>query len=283
MGYLVQGRTFPSYYAVKYDRVTPQTCTVYLPNASSKDEAREIARQFFTFQNLQAAQVEKIESDIKSFELDEAPAQLELDKPWYESRLVAFDVETTGLDPAECRIVEIAFSEYDRQSGSFLEPESYLLNEGHVIPEKAASIHGITNEMIEGKPAFSDIFKELKEKYLRPDTVLIAHNRGFDVGFLVHAMARAEDDVVYMPPCMCSMELSIRTPVGQRKNTLAAAAEALNLDGVNSHRAGDDCRLCGELFLALARRNKYWHTASLRDALSYFDHNPTMDNSWDIY
>ncbi|NIP66730.1 hypothetical protein GWN63_01305, partial [Candidatus Bathyarchaeota archaeon] len=84
--------------------------------------------------------------------------------------LVALDVETTGLSPIEERIAEIAFCEFDLSSRSFGEPESYLINDGVPMSEKASAINGITQDMLEGQPSFGELLGEFQERWVRPDT-----------------------------------------------------------------------------------------------------------------
>lgn len=275
MGYLVRGRTFTSYYDAKFDKIRPVPFSVYLPNASSEEHAREIARDVAQKERCLSVMIDKVESGVLNSSNPASPLTVDFDAPWYEQRLVAFDVETTGFDPKDDRIVEIAFSEFDLDSKSFKEPVSYLVNDGIEIPESAEAIHGISNEMIADAPSFEDIVEDIYSDILVPGTILVAQNRGFDLGFLLSSLDRCPGEY-YVPPCFCSMELSIRTPVGQRKHRLEIIADALGVEGNNSHRAGDDAQLCGDVFMELARRNKYWHTATVADAINYFD-NTSLD------
>lgn len=68
---------------------------------------------------------------------------------------VAFDLETTGLDPKTDTIIEIAMVRFD-ESG-ILEEFSSLVNPGMPIPEEVTNITGITHADVANAPFFGDI------------------------------------------------------------------------------------------------------------------------------
>ena len=71
-------------------------------------------------------------------------------------RLIILDTETTGLSPAEGRIVEIAAVEMldGKQTGREFH---HFLNPEHPISEEITEIIGINDAMVAGKPTFADI------------------------------------------------------------------------------------------------------------------------------
>lgn len=91
------------------------------------------------------------------------------------------DVETTGLDPASGdKICEIAVIK--TIDGQVADEFVTIVNPGRNIPERAISIHGITQVMVNRAPLFRDIAKDLLG-FLN-DTVIVAHNAKFDLEFL---------------------------------------------------------------------------------------------------
>jgi DNA polymerase-3 subunit epsilon len=63
--------------------------------------------------------------------------------------LVAFDLETTGIDPFSDVPVSYGFVEYiATDDGSFVEKDGDFINPGRPIPEGAAAVHGITDDMV---------------------------------------------------------------------------------------------------------------------------------------
>ncbi len=91
------------------------------------------------------------------------------------------DVETTGLDPVSGdKICEIAVIK--TIDGQVADEFVTIVNPGRNIPERAISIHGITQVMVNRAPLFRDIAKVLLD-FLN-DTVIVAHNAKFDLEFL---------------------------------------------------------------------------------------------------
>jgi DNA polymerase III epsilon subunit len=91
------------------------------------------------------------------------------------------DVETTGLDPAiGDKICEIAVIK--TIDGQLADEFVSIINPGRNIPERAISIHGITQIMVNRAPFFRDIAKDLLD-FLK-GTVIVAHNAKFDLEFL---------------------------------------------------------------------------------------------------
>ena len=98
-----------------------------------------------------------------------------------ETYFAFLDVETTGLDPnSGDKICEIAVIK--TVNGQIADEFVTLLNPGRTIPERAVSIHGITQTMVNRAPFFRDIAKDLLD-FLN-DTVIVAHNARFDLEFL---------------------------------------------------------------------------------------------------
>lgn len=77
------------------------------------------------------------------------------------TQFIAFDLETTGLDPKNDAIIEIALVRFD-ESG-VLESWSTLINPGFSLPAEASNITGITDEDLAEAPFFSDVRERIFE------------------------------------------------------------------------------------------------------------------------
>ena len=82
-------------------------------------------------------------------------SRLKLDKP-----VVVFDLETTGVDTANDRIVQIAYEILDENLKKVTSFE-IKINPGVDIPKGASDVHGITNDMVKDAPPFKAIAHEL--------------------------------------------------------------------------------------------------------------------------
>ncbi|MVM34421.1 3'-5' exonuclease [Spirosoma sp. HMF4905] len=103
--------------------------------------------------------------------------------------IVFFDLECTGLDKENDRIVQIALYKLmpDFTAGSMW---SYLINPQMPIPAKSTEIHGITDEMVKDKPLFRDIAGEVFDYFVGCD-VGGYNSNAFDVPFLFNEFMRA--------------------------------------------------------------------------------------------
>ena len=92
----------------------------------------------------------------------------------------AVDVETTGLDPVEDRIVELAVVLFDAR-GTVLDEWTTLVNPGDGDAGVVA-IHGIQSEWLAAAPTFREIAGDLDGRAV--GRVLVAHNARFDLDFI---------------------------------------------------------------------------------------------------
>ena len=66
--------------------------------------------------------------------------------------LVVFDLESTGLNITEDRIIELSYVKVYPNGQQ--EVKTYRFNPGKTIPQQAIDVHGITNEELENEPTF---------------------------------------------------------------------------------------------------------------------------------
>ncbi|GAB2709242.1 exonuclease domain-containing protein [Kitasatospora kifunensis] len=105
---------------------------------------------------------------------------------WWQGPLIGFDLETTGTDPAESRIVTAALVE--AVGGIPVRTTRWLLDPGVPIPEQARAIHGISDEQARtrGRPpgaAVEEMAAALCER-LAEGTPVVAFNAPFDLSLL---------------------------------------------------------------------------------------------------
>jgi DNA polymerase III subunit epsilon len=274
LDYLIKGRLRNTYYSHNKFREPSPYVQCIVKNASTKYQAIEEARRGLSYSFGKFTTIDAVMALDATYEC--ALNEVDYERPWYESKIVAFDLETTGINPDDEVIVEIGFSTYDPATKDFANPVSYLINEGKKIPPAASKVNKITNSMLEGKPSFKEAASEILGNIADAD-ILISHNRGFDINFLLKTIKRHEINF-RLPPVVCSMELAIQTNLGQSNNKLETLVELLNIPKGDAHRAGYDARACGLVFMELARKNKYFHRpCSLGQFLNYFD-----DKTWDF-
>jgi len=174
-------------------------------------------------------------------------------EPWEMRTYVALDVETTGLNAASERIVEIALVPFAFDAeGALIEIQRFsaLVNPGIPIPLQASRIHGIRAEDVANEPLFGEVAPAVLE--LCKNRVIVGHNVMFDIGFLEGELGRA-GYALETEECADSFGMAkIAFPAMQSYN-LGKLAFALGLPSDATHRALGDALTCMRLFAAAAR------------------------------
>lgn len=152
------------------------------------------------------------------------------------------DVETTGLNPATDRIIEIGVVTLDERGN--LEGEwTSLINPER--PVSAQFVHGITDDDVATAPTFAELLPNISSEL--EGRAIAAHNVLFDVGFLNASFKRSSFPMELPPEAtVCTMELSkIYLPRG--RHSLTSAAERAGITLSHHHRALADARAAAEL------------------------------------
>ncbi|TKJ31030.1 MAG: hypothetical protein CEE40_02975 [Chloroflexi bacterium B3_Chlor] len=145
------------------------------------------------------------------------------------------DVETTGLNPHfGDRVCEIALLQC--QGGAELGRFHSLVNPGRSISPGAFAVNGIRDEDVIDAPLFADIAPPVLE--MLNETVLVAHNAPFDLGFLA-----AEFEICRVPfaSSLVVDTLSLaRRCYSFASNSLQHVARSLGIEARDQHRAMGD-------------------------------------------
>ena len=125
---------------------------------------------------------------------------------------------------------------------------SVLINPEKVISSNITSITGITNQMVCDCPTFFEIHQDFMD-FIK-DTVLVAHNANFDIGFINSELSRINKGELKKPnvPAVDTLKNSRKIYTDFTKFNLQFLASEFNICVENAHRALDDARVCMELF-----------------------------------
>lgn len=123
-----------------------------------------------------------------------------------------FDLETTGVDKAVDKIVEIAIVRFDGEKR--FEFQSYI-NPIIPIPAGATAVHGITNSMVVDKPTFEQLAKKIHNIFNGCDIYGYNSNQ-FDIPFIVTELNRYGyslnfDGINFIDPCVIFKRKEERT------------------------------------------------------------------------
>ncbi len=174
-----------------------------------------------------------------------APAQ-----PLLALDAVVVDTETTGLDPAKARIVQIGAMVV--RNGRLVPEERFerLVDPGCPIPPAAIAIHGIDDAAVRGAAAFAEAFTAFET--FRAGRVVIGHNLGFDLALFRRECRLAGLDVAPPPGLDTRLlgQICFPTLAGFTLEILADRL-GLTLDAGRRHDAVGDAESAGRIFVAL--------------------------------
>ena len=168
----------------------------------------------------------------------------------FDSEFVAFDLETTGLNAGEDRIIEIGAVVL--KNGKEIERFQTLVDPERKLSQKIIDLTGINDEMLVGAPKIEEVLPDFLG--FVGDRVVVAHNAKFDTGFV-----RAECErlgYTYNLTSVDTLPLSQQLMPQLNKYKLDVVAKALKLPNFNHHRAGDDAKICGLIMAKLAEMLK---------------------------
>lgn len=104
----------------------------------------------------------------------------EVSMPLKEATYVVFDVETTGLSAVNNDLIQIAASKMHK--GNIIEQFDEFIDPGHPLSAFTTELTGITDQHLQGSKPLKQVLEEFQA--FCQDTVLVAHNATFDVGFM---------------------------------------------------------------------------------------------------
>ncbi len=159
---------------------------------------------------------------------------------------VFFDLETTGRDTSQGRIVEIAAYNATQQT-SF----QRLVNPGMAIPKDVIAIHGITDEMVREEPSFDRVAREFIE-FCKGPVMLVAHNGElFDLPFLQAEFRRHSLSFPEMWVFVDSLKWARKYRRDLPRHALQYLREFFGFPKNKAHRALDDVMTLHSVFSLL--------------------------------
>ena len=171
-----------------------------------------------------------------------------------DTQFLVVDTETTGIDPAGCKVVEFAWVLTSLTKN--LAAGSSLVNPGCPIPPEASAVHHLVDEDVAGEPSLEEVLRALPG-LLRGFKVgaFAAHNAQFDAAFLPTLRQR---------PWLCTYRLARRllpdSPAfGNQYLRYALKLDVPEAQGLAAHRALADA---------------YVTAATLRHFLARIDGDP---------
>jgi DNA polymerase-3 subunit epsilon len=168
-------------------------------------------------------------------------------------RQIVLDTETTGLEVEKGhRIIELGCVELLNRRRTHRTLHHYLQPDREIDPG-AQEVHGISSDMLAGKPRFADIAQEFLD--FIADAELIIHNADFDVGFLnaeLRMAGRSSGLISDICTVLDTLVMARRLHPGQR-NSLDALCRRYNIENADRefHGALLDAQLLADVYLGM--------------------------------
>ncbi|MBR4015707.1 MAG: PolC-type DNA polymerase III [Anaerotignum sp.] len=161
-----------------------------------------------------------------------------------DDTFVVFDIETTGLSRETERITEIGAVKV--KEGKIIDRFSTFVNPEKPISAEITKLTGITDEMVADAPKIREILPEFLA--FCGDAVLVAHNAGFDMGF-IRLNAEKNCGIEVRNTVLDTVELAriLLPELGKHKLDIVCAHLGVELKG--HHRAVNDAEATAEVFL----------------------------------
>ncbi len=190
------------------------------------------------------------------------------DEQSLDDTYVVFDIETTGFNAQHNHIIEIGAVKV--QGGEIVDRFSRFVNPQVPIPFEITNLTGISDDMVMDAETIETVLLEFLD--FAKDTVLVAHNAVFDVGFIEQNCENLgiAQEFVYLDTVALARVLL--PTLGKFK--LDHVAKALNISLENHHRAVDDAGATAEIFVKFIGMLKERDITTLREVNEFGATNP---------
>lgn len=172
----------------------------------------------------------------------------------YTTRWLVLDVETTGLDPAADRILQLAAIQVD-PGPVFGDAIVSVVNPGIGIPPEATAIHGIDRAATAAAPSFADLVPRLIE--VSRGRAVLGYNAAFDMTFIRAELSRAGHKVTgagqVADPLVWIKEFD-RWEKGPGRHKLGATCRRWGVKLEAAHDARADAIAAWDLWVAMVER-----------------------------
>ncbi|KYP19839.1 PolC-type DNA polymerase III [Streptococcus parauberis] len=181
------------------------------------------------------------------------PVDLDL----HESTYVVFDVETTGLSAMNNDLIQIAASKMYK--GNILEQFDEFIDPGHPLSAFTTELTGITDNHLVGAKPLHQVLEEFQA--FCKDTVLVAHNASFDVGFMNANYAR-ENLPKITQPVIDTLEFARNLYPEYKRHGLGPLTKRFQVALDHHHMANYDAEATGRLLFIFLKDAREKHNVT---------------------
>ena len=162
----------------------------------------------------------------------------------YPDTYVGVDLETTGVEAGEDRIIEVAAVRV--VGGEVRDSMSTLVNPGREIPPDVVYLTGITNADVSDAPPIDEVLPELAD--FVGDSPMVAHQAKFEIDFLTAAAGGRAELLPGRAGTFDTLALSRALLPRLPNHRLATLVRFFDIPHERAHRASDDALAVARLF-----------------------------------
>ncbi|BAM47595.1 PolC-type DNA polymerase III [Amphibacillus xylanus] len=171
-----------------------------------------------------------------------------VDRDLKDATYVVFDVETTGLSAVYDTIIELAAVKI--KNGEIIDKFERFANPHQPLSQTIIDLTGITDDMLQDAPEVEEVLQEFHDWI--GDGILVAHNAGFDIGFINQGFQRIDLEKV-KNPVIDTLELSRFILPQLKSHRLNILCKHYGIELTQHHRAIYDTEATAYLLWKLVK------------------------------
>ena len=165
-----------------------------------------------------------------------------------DATYVSFDLETTGFSVIHDGITE--FGAVKIKNGEVIDRLQSFIHPGKSIGTRVSQLTSITNEMVADAPSIKEFLPKILEFF--EDSILVAHNAKFDIGFLNESLKRLGQESIQNPVIdSLALARAIMKPMKSYRLGNVCRVYRVNYDDEVAHRADYDAEVLGSVFTTM--------------------------------
>lgn len=180
-----------------------------------------------------------------------------------EATYVVFDVETTGLSAIYNDLIQVAASKMYK--GNVIAEFDEFINPGHPLSAFTTELTGITDDHVKNAKPLEQVLQEFQE--FCKDTVLVAHNATFDVGFM-NANYERHDLPKISQPVIDTLEFARNLYPEYKRHGLGPLTKRFGVALEHHHMANYDAEATGRLLFIFIKEVAEKHGVTDLDRLN---------------
>jgi len=195
----------------------------------------------------------KLIPGCEGYLVDEKAVVAGADERPYDGPIVVLDFESTGLNTAKAKIIEVGAVKL--VDGTVVETFEQLVDPGEMLPPKITEITGITDASLRGQPSAAEVLPKLLA--FIGDAPIAAHNASFDANLMRSELKRL--GLSWNGPVLDTLVYARKLYPKLKSFRLAALCKHLGVSLKNAHRAVHDAAATAQCLARMLAETRERH------------------------